>query len=220
MSRTVTDLVAGSGIQFDDRGQHELKGVPEPRSSTPSREPAVETAHRSRDLSPTGTVPTAALRRQTAMTIYLRTTRHVASWLRSPAHCCFRSASGEGDAVAPAAHWSSLVLSRPPSSDGARWLCGSDEVSSRPSVGTPPRLLSAATRHLAGQGLRAAAGDEAELLSRAPTTREPLGRLDPLPALMAAHARSVPRRLPEPPCLDGPSIACPPVHLCHAGDPA
>lgn len=28
MSRTVTDLVAGSGIQFDDRGEHELKGVP------------------------------------------------------------------------------------------------------------------------------------------------------------------------------------------------
>jgi class 3 adenylate cyclase len=28
VSRTVTDLVAGSGIQFDDRGEHELKGVP------------------------------------------------------------------------------------------------------------------------------------------------------------------------------------------------
>ncbi len=28
VSRTVTDLVAGSGIQFEDRGQHELKGVP------------------------------------------------------------------------------------------------------------------------------------------------------------------------------------------------
>ncbi len=28
VSRTVTDLVAGSGIQFDDRGQHELKGMP------------------------------------------------------------------------------------------------------------------------------------------------------------------------------------------------
>jgi len=27
-SRTVKDLVAGSGIQFDDRGEHELKGVP------------------------------------------------------------------------------------------------------------------------------------------------------------------------------------------------
>ena len=27
-SRTVTDLVAGSGISFDDRGEHELKGVP------------------------------------------------------------------------------------------------------------------------------------------------------------------------------------------------
>jgi class 3 adenylate cyclase len=28
VSRTVTDLVAGSGIQFEDRGEHQLKGVP------------------------------------------------------------------------------------------------------------------------------------------------------------------------------------------------
>jgi len=28
VSRTVVDLVAGSGIEFDDRGDHELKGVP------------------------------------------------------------------------------------------------------------------------------------------------------------------------------------------------
>jgi class 3 adenylate cyclase len=28
VSRTVTDLVAGSGIQFGDRGEHDLKGVP------------------------------------------------------------------------------------------------------------------------------------------------------------------------------------------------
>jgi class 3 adenylate cyclase len=28
VSRTVTDLVAGSGIEFEDRGEHELKGVP------------------------------------------------------------------------------------------------------------------------------------------------------------------------------------------------
>jgi class 3 adenylate cyclase len=28
VSRTVTDLVAGSGLQFEDRGEHELKGVP------------------------------------------------------------------------------------------------------------------------------------------------------------------------------------------------
>ena len=28
VSRTVTDLVTGSGITFDDRGEHELKGVP------------------------------------------------------------------------------------------------------------------------------------------------------------------------------------------------
>ena len=27
-SRTVVDLVAGSGIEFEDRGDHELKGVP------------------------------------------------------------------------------------------------------------------------------------------------------------------------------------------------
>ena len=29
-SRTVKDLVAGSGIEFADRGVHELKGIPEP----------------------------------------------------------------------------------------------------------------------------------------------------------------------------------------------
>jgi class 3 adenylate cyclase len=28
VSRTVTDLVVGSGIRFEDRGEHELKGVP------------------------------------------------------------------------------------------------------------------------------------------------------------------------------------------------
>jgi class 3 adenylate cyclase len=28
LSSTVKDLVAGSGIQFEDRGAHELKGVP------------------------------------------------------------------------------------------------------------------------------------------------------------------------------------------------
>jgi class 3 adenylate cyclase len=28
VSRTVVDLVAGSGIDFDDRGEHDLKGVP------------------------------------------------------------------------------------------------------------------------------------------------------------------------------------------------
>ena len=28
-SRTVVDLVAGSGIRFEDRGEHELKGVPD-----------------------------------------------------------------------------------------------------------------------------------------------------------------------------------------------
>ena len=27
VSRTVTDLVAGSGIEFEDRGEHELKGI-------------------------------------------------------------------------------------------------------------------------------------------------------------------------------------------------
>jgi hypothetical protein len=27
-SSTVRDLVAGSGIEFDDRGLHQLKGVP------------------------------------------------------------------------------------------------------------------------------------------------------------------------------------------------
>ena len=28
VSGTVKDLVAGSGIEFDDRGEHSLKGVP------------------------------------------------------------------------------------------------------------------------------------------------------------------------------------------------
>jgi class 3 adenylate cyclase len=28
VSRTVTDLVAGSGLEFENRGDHELKGVP------------------------------------------------------------------------------------------------------------------------------------------------------------------------------------------------
>jgi class 3 adenylate cyclase len=30
VSRTVVDLVAGSGLAFDDRGEHLLKGIPEP----------------------------------------------------------------------------------------------------------------------------------------------------------------------------------------------
>ena len=29
VSQTVKDLVAGSGLQFDDQGEHELKGVPD-----------------------------------------------------------------------------------------------------------------------------------------------------------------------------------------------
>ena len=28
LSRTVKDLVAGSGIEFDDRGEQDLKGIP------------------------------------------------------------------------------------------------------------------------------------------------------------------------------------------------
>jgi class 3 adenylate cyclase len=28
VSSTVKDLVAGSGLAFEDRGQHELKGIP------------------------------------------------------------------------------------------------------------------------------------------------------------------------------------------------
>jgi class 3 adenylate cyclase len=30
VSRTVKDLVAGSGLVFEDHGEHELKGVPDP----------------------------------------------------------------------------------------------------------------------------------------------------------------------------------------------
>ena len=29
VSRTVRDLVAGSGIAFEERGTHELKGIPD-----------------------------------------------------------------------------------------------------------------------------------------------------------------------------------------------
>jgi class 3 adenylate cyclase len=29
VTRTVVDLIAGSGITFDDQGEHELKGVPD-----------------------------------------------------------------------------------------------------------------------------------------------------------------------------------------------
>jgi hypothetical protein len=29
VSQTVKDLVAGSGLRFDDAGEHELKGVPD-----------------------------------------------------------------------------------------------------------------------------------------------------------------------------------------------
>jgi hypothetical protein len=29
VSSTVKDLVAGSGLRFEDRGEHQLKGVPE-----------------------------------------------------------------------------------------------------------------------------------------------------------------------------------------------
>ena len=28
VSQTVNDLVAGSGLEFEERGEHELKGVP------------------------------------------------------------------------------------------------------------------------------------------------------------------------------------------------
>ena len=28
VSRTLTDLVMGSGIEFEDRGEYELKGIP------------------------------------------------------------------------------------------------------------------------------------------------------------------------------------------------
>jgi class 3 adenylate cyclase len=30
VSRTVVDLVAGSGLRFADRGEHELKGLADP----------------------------------------------------------------------------------------------------------------------------------------------------------------------------------------------
>ena len=30
VSRTVRDLVTGAGFSFEDRGEHELKGIPEP----------------------------------------------------------------------------------------------------------------------------------------------------------------------------------------------
>jgi hypothetical protein len=30
VSRTVTDLVAGCGLAFEPRGEHQLRGVPDP----------------------------------------------------------------------------------------------------------------------------------------------------------------------------------------------
>jgi class 3 adenylate cyclase len=30
VSSTVKDLVAGSDLRFEDRGEHDLKGIPEP----------------------------------------------------------------------------------------------------------------------------------------------------------------------------------------------
>jgi hypothetical protein len=30
VTRTLVDLVSGSGLAFEDRGTHELKGIPEP----------------------------------------------------------------------------------------------------------------------------------------------------------------------------------------------
>jgi hypothetical protein len=39
VSRTVVDLTAGSGITYDTRGEHELKGIPMPgRSSSHTRQ--------------------------------------------------------------------------------------------------------------------------------------------------------------------------------------
>ena len=52
VSSTVKDLVAGSGIEFEDRGIHELKGVPGSGASTPSPMPrlrdeqVISTGHR------------------------------------------------------------------------------------------------------------------------------------------------------------------------------
>ena len=40
VSSTVRDLVAGSGLAFEDRGQHELKGLPEPRQVYSVTQPA------------------------------------------------------------------------------------------------------------------------------------------------------------------------------------
>lgn len=37
VSQTVKDLVIGSDAEFEDRGERELKGVPRPGGSTPSR---------------------------------------------------------------------------------------------------------------------------------------------------------------------------------------
>jgi class 3 adenylate cyclase len=46
VSRTVTDLVYGSGIEFEDRGQAELKGIPETwQLFAASQEPARHPAH-------------------------------------------------------------------------------------------------------------------------------------------------------------------------------
>jgi class 3 adenylate cyclase len=53
VARTVTDLVVGSGLDFDDRGEHDLKGVP-------GRWQLFAAKHyRPRRRAPSGRAPTA-----------------------------------------------------------------------------------------------------------------------------------------------------------------
>jgi class 3 adenylate cyclase len=40
VSRTITDLTAGSGVEFDDRGAHELKGLDAPWQLYRARPPS------------------------------------------------------------------------------------------------------------------------------------------------------------------------------------
>ena len=62
VSRPVKDLVAGSGLAFDDRGEHGLKGVPDRWRSTGVAEPGPLAHHRPNGMS--GVVPGAAIQEQ------------------------------------------------------------------------------------------------------------------------------------------------------------
>jgi class 3 adenylate cyclase len=66
VSRTVRDLVVGSGLEFHSRGAHELKGVPgtwELFALTDGRTPSVPVAQEPREVRPADRIVLATARR-------------------------------------------------------------------------------------------------------------------------------------------------------------